>query len=149
MVRQMVPWRETLPRPLNRLEEEMERLFGRLMPEEGWWKPLEGFAPEVNVLERDSDFEVTVDLPGIKPEEVNVELRDGMLWISGKKEEEKEDKGKTYHRIERRYGEFRRQIPLPRTVDPENVVAEYHDGVLKITVAKTEEAKPKRIEVKT
>ena len=149
MVRSMVPWRTRFPRPLVRFEEEMENFFNRLIPEEGWLKPLEGFSPDVNLVETDLGFELTVDLPGLKPEDVTVEMRDGGLWISGKREEEKEEKGKTYHRLERRYGEFQRLIPLPVPVDQEKVEAEYHDGVLKISVPKTEESKPKRIEVKS
>jgi len=146
----LIPWSERLPRPISRLEEEMERFFGQMLPrDEGWLKSLGGFAPDVNVVETEEGFEVTADLPGIKPEEMSVELRDGGLWISGKKEEEKEEKGKTYHRLERRYGEFRRVVPVPGATDDEKVQAEYHDGVLKISVPKSEAAKPKKIEVKT
>ena len=149
MVRSMLPWKERLPRPFGRLEEEFESLMNRFFRAEEFGLPMEGFTPEVNVVESDGELEVTVDLPGIEPKDVDVELRDGNLWISGKKKEEKEEKGKTYHRVERRYGEFRRVIPLPTTVDEEKIEAEYHEGVLKITVPKTESAKPKRIEVTT
>ena len=149
MVRSMVPWKERLPRPFGKLEEEFESMMNRFFRPEEFGLSLERFAPEVNVVESDGELEITADLPGIKQEEVNVELRDGNLWISGKKEEEKEEKGKTYHRLERRYGEYRRVIPLPTTVDEEKIEAEYQEGVLKITVPKTESAKPKRIEVTT
>jgi HSP20 family protein len=79
---------------------------------------------------------------------VTVEIREGSLWVSGERKEEKEEKGKTIHRVERHYGAFRRVIPLDLPVDREKVEAKYHDGELKISVAKSPEAETKRIEVK-
>lgn len=138
----MVPSLERSPlRPLIRFEREMENLMERL----GGW---EGFEPKVNVAETEKEFEITAELPGLKPEEVTVEIRNGDLWISGERKEEKEEKGKTWHRVERRYGEFRRTIPLPEAVAKEKVEATFSEGVLKVIVPKTEEAKPRHIEVK-
>jgi HSP20 family protein len=128
------------------MENLMERFF---RPEEGWFPAVTEFAPKADLAETDAAYELTVDLPGIKPEDVNVEIRDGGLWISGTRKEEKEEKGKTFHRLERSYGEFRRLIPLAGGVDADKVEAEYKDGVLKVTVPKTEAAKPKHITVKT
>ena len=122
----------------------MQRFFGE--DEEPWEFPL--FTPHVNLAETNENYEVTAELPGLKPEEVNVELREGSLWISGEKKEEKEEKGKTFHKIERRSGEFRRVIPLAAPVNDSEVKATFEHGVLKITVPKTEQAKPKKIEVK-
>ncbi|HUG90037.1 MAG TPA: Hsp20/alpha crystallin family protein [Planctomycetaceae bacterium] len=106
------------------------------------------WTPQVNVSETDEHYEVEVDLPGLKPEEFNVELRHGDLWITGEHKHESEQTEKTWHRIERRVGQFRRVIRLGDDVDPENVNAEYKDGVLHLTVGKSESAKAKRIEVK-
>ena len=94
-------------------------------------------------------MEITVELPGMKPEDVKVEVLEGRLMIHGEKKEEKEVTDKTFHRVERRYGEFRRTLPLPTTIDAEKVVAEFKDGVLKVTVPKVPAAQPKNIEVKT
>lgn len=142
MLRTLVPSLERSPlRPLIRFEREMENLMERL----GGW---EGFEPKVNVAETEKEFEITAELPGLKPEEVTVEIRNGDLWISGERKEEKEEKGKTWHRVERRYGEFRRTIPLPEAVAKEKVEATFSEGVLKVIVPKTEEAKPRHIEVK-
>lgn len=147
MVRSLVPWRVRFPRPLVRLEEEMERMMEPLFREEnGWWT--KGFTPTTNVAETENEFEVTIDLPGMKAEEINIELKEGNLLISGEKKEEKEEKGKTYHRIERYYGEFCRLIPLTSPVKEEKVSAEYKEGVLKVTLPKTEEVKPRHIAVK-
>jgi HSP20 family protein len=127
-------------------EELMERLFrseeGRMTPAEGW------FTPRVDLTETEGQYEVKVDLPGLKPEEVKVELRNGDLWITGERKEEQEEKGKTYHRVERRHGEFRRVLPLPAEVAEERIEAKVENGVLTVTVPKTEPIKPKRIEVK-
>jgi HSP20 family protein len=102
----------------------------------------------VDFTESETQYEVKVDLPGLKPEEVKVELRNGDLWISGERQEEKEEEGKTYHRIERRYGEFRRVLPLPVEVSEEKIEARVENGVLTVRVPKVEIAKPKTIEVK-
>lgn len=155
MLGSLVPWRQRplLPttdrfsRLVDRMEGEMEDLLDR------FWTSEEGpvarrFLPTVDLVEAENQFEVTIDLPGLKPEEVDVELKNGDLWIAGKREEEKEDKGKTYHRIERRHGEFRRVLPLPAAIDAEKIEARFDNGVLKIIVPKTEEAKAKHIEVK-
>jgi HSP20 family protein len=146
MLRSMVPWRERFPATFPRFENEMEDLVERFFgPGDDWG--LTRFAPALNVSETEEAYEVSVELPGMKAEEVEVELKEGNLWISGEKKEEKEEKGKAYHRMERRHGEFRRMIRLPGTVDEGKVEAKFADGVLTIHVPKTEEVKPKRIPV--
>jgi HSP20 family protein len=148
MVRSVIPWTRRVP-TFEKFENEMNRLMERFFtPEEGEWTAAM-FTPSTNVVETETGYEVSVELPGMKPEEFNVEFKEGSLWISGEKKEEKEEKGKTYHRIERHYGEFRRIVPLPGTVSEEKVEAEYKDGVLKVVVPKAEAAKPKKIEVKS
>ena len=148
MLRTLVPWRERFPLAFPRFEREMEEMMERAFGEGNGWE-VGKFAPEVNVAETEKEFEVTMELPGLKPEEVNVELKNEALWITGEKREEKEEKGKTFHRTERRYGEFRRTIPLPGTVNEEKVKAHFENGLLKVTIPKSEEAKPKRIPIKT
>ena len=143
----LVPRVERLPRPLVRFEREMENLMERLFnPDDGRW--LVGFVPAANVVETETAYEVTLELPGMKPEEFKGELKNGDLWVTGEKREEKEEKGKTFHRVERTYGEFRRVIPLPGEVAEAKIEAEYKEGVLKILVPKTEKAKPRRVEVR-
>lgn len=153
MVRSLVPWTRSLPRPFGRLENEMTELMERFFgPEERLWNGLErveGFTPNINLAETEKEYEVTVELPGLKPEEFNVELKEGALWISGYREEEKEEKEKTFHRIERRYGEFRRMVPLPGEVNEEKVEAAFKEGVLRVIIPKAEVVKPRHIEVKT
>jgi HSP20 family protein len=105
------------------------------------------FVPEANVLETEKAVEVTLDLPGMKPEDVRLEVREGRLCVSGEKREEKEEKGKTFHRIERRSGAFLRAIPLPAVVDDTKADAKFVEGVLKVTLPKTAEAMPKAIPI--
>jgi len=147
MVSALRRWMPPLPRTLARLENEMEGLMERFFgPEE--WKGWEVFAPDMNVAETEERYEVTVELPGMKPEDFTVELKNGQLWISGEKKEEREEKGKTFHRVERRYGEFRRVIPLPTPVEEGQIEAQYKDGVLHVILPKAAEARPKHIQVK-
>ena len=136
---------EVLNRMEDRIEDSMERLVGG---DSGWLRPVEGFIPRINLTETETELEVTAELPGLKPEDVTVELKGHDLWISGKTQQEKEEKGKTFHRVERRHGEFRRVLALPSTVDESKIDAKFEGGVLKVTMPKTETAKPRHIEVK-
>jgi HSP20 family protein len=132
------------------MDEEFEELMERLFHSEEGMTPVKGwFTPRIDFTESDTQYEVKVDLPGLKPEEVKVELRGGDLWISGERKEEKEEEGKTFHRIERRHGEFRRVLPLPVEVAEEKIEARVENGVLTVIVPKSETVKPKSIEVKT
>jgi len=148
MTRTLVPWRSTLPQPLDMFRREVDSLFDQFLGSDGGWSMPLSFQPSLNLAETEQGYEVTAELPGLKPEDFNVELKDGELWISGEKKEEHEEKGKNYHRVESRFGQFRRSIRLPHAVDSEKVDAEYKDGILRIHVPKSESAKPRRIEVK-
>ena len=146
----LVPWRTRFPATFRRVERDMGELMDRFLHDEEFWAlpEAEWFTPKADIAETDKGYEVTMDLPGIDPRDLTVEIREGSLWVSGERKEEKEEKGKTFHRVERHYGAFRRVIPLDLPVDREKVEAKYHDGVLKISVAKSPEAETKRIEVK-
>lgn len=150
MVRSLVPWTGMWPRSLEVFPREwenvMERFFGAPTMRE--WEEAEKFIPRMNVAETENEFEVTVELPGMKPEEVKVELENGNLKVYGERKEEKEEKEKTFHRIERKYGSFYRVFALPAMVEEEKIAAKFHEGVLTVTLPKTEKVKPKQIEVK-
>jgi HSP20 family protein len=105
--------------------------------------------PPLDVSETDDRFELSLDLPGIDSEAVSVSFEDGMLTISGKREFADENKGQTWHRIERGFGTFARSVRLPRTADPERIDATFDKGVLTVSVPKAEAAKPRTIEVKS
>jgi HSP20 family protein len=133
----------------DQMEREMRDLMEGFTGTDGGELTTMNFVPSIDLVERENEFEVTVDLPGLKPKQVTVEFKDGALWITGERKEEKEEKDKTYHRIERSYGEFRRVLPLSSAVKDDEIEAKFTDGVLKVLVPKTEEAKTRRIEVKS
>ena len=135
--------------PFRVAREEMETLWSQLIgePTERLFKGR--MVPSLDLSETPSTVEVRMDVPGMKPEEIDIQLANGVLTISGERKEEKEEKGKTFHRVERRYGSFSRSVTVPATVTEDKVDAQYHDGVLTITLQKTEEAKARKIKIKT
>jgi HSP20 family protein len=107
------------------------------------------FVPAVDVYEDEQNVMLKLEVPGVNEEDLNVSLENSTLTVSGERKFEKEEKEENFHRIERRYGSFTRTFRLPSTVDPEKVEAAYDKGILKITLAKRAEAKPKQIKVST
>ncbi len=105
------------------------------------------WVPSVDVSETDGDYQIKAEIPDVKKEDVKVTVEDGVLTIQGERMQEKEEKGKKYHRVERSYGSFVRSFTLPDLVDEEKVKAEFKDGVLNLHLPKSEKAKPKAIEV--
>jgi len=149
MARTLVPWTGNPVRMFESLRREINDLMDEFFGTQDGNELTPWFAPRINLAETDQAYEISVDLPGMKPEEFAVELKDGQLWISGERRHEHEEKGKTYHRVERQYGRFQRAVSLPTAVKADQIQAEYKDGVLRITVPKDESAQAKRIAVKT
>jgi HSP20 family protein len=106
------------------------------------------WAPALDISERKDAYLVTVELPGVKLDDLQITLDDGLLTIQGERHFAHDSSEQQYHRIERRYGAFRRSITLPAHVMADAVEASFEDGVLQIVVPKAEEAKPKRIQVR-
>ena len=133
---------------LSDLRDEIDRLFESPLSE--LTRPsqlLSGWTPALDVYENKDNFVVKAELPGMKKEDIEVSLHDGSLSISGeRKTESKHEEGEVY-RAERFFGRFQRTVTLPTTVAADKVKAAYNDGVLTITLPKTEEAKPKKIDV--
>jgi HSP20 family protein len=148
MTRALAPWTTRLPRLVDFDVDFPKWMMEVLGPEVTTFGRDGKFLPEANLAETEKSVEVTVELPGMKPEEVKVEIKGEQLWITGEKKEEKEEKGKTFHRMERRTGMFRRIFTLPVEVVDEKVEAKFAEGVLKITLPKAEKVAPKQIEVK-
>ncbi len=147
MVRSLVPWGARTPQLFDRFRREMDELFGDFFGREDGGE--RAFAPRTNIAETETHYEISVDLPGVKADDVTVELKSGNLWISGERKEEREEKGTTWHRVERQHGQFCRVFPLDMDVDADHIEAEYKDGVLRVTVPKSQTVRPKKIEVKT
>ncbi len=107
----------------------------------------DGFMPSVDISETDTQFELSVELPGMKKEDITVDLERGRLTISGERKFENEEKGKNYHRIETQYGSFNRTFHLPDTINEDSVVAKYDNGILNITIEKSDDKVKKQIEI--
>jgi HSP20 family protein len=127
-------------RSLRLFQDSVNRLFSEEPSARPW-------APPVDVVENENELVLTADLPGINQEDIDVRVEDGTLTIKGKRDFAEEDKAKGYHRIERSYGSFVRCFSLPDSVDPEKIGADYKNGVLTVTVAKKEIAKPRAVKV--
>lgn len=144
-------------RPQNTLEElssDVERIFDSLVGRTvgnvfRGGNPLQKFSPHLDVIETPHEFVVSVDLPGVKPEEVQVEVEDGKLTVSGNRETVAEENTKHVHRVERSKGSFHRVVSLPRDIDADRIDARYENGVLHVTLPKSAEKKPRTIEVRT
>ena len=140
--------------PVKEMEElhnRLSNLFGRTPARLGEGKEesitVAEWAPLVDITEDDKEYIIKTELPEVKKEEVKVSVENGLLTIVGERKFEKEE-NKKYHRVERAYGRFMRSFVLPESVDPDKVNAEFRDGVLKVHLAKSEQTKPKQIEVK-
>lgn len=108
----------------------------------------DGWLPAVDIKEEADRFVVRADVPGVDAKDIDVNVEDGLLCIAGKRESEVKDEKDGYCRVERSYGEFRRQFSLPATADANKVTAKSDKGVLEVIIGKSEVHKPKRITVK-
>jgi HSP20 family protein len=128
------------------LADELDQLFGRSIAEFTRGAQLPGWSPVVDVFEDKDAYTVKAELPGLKKEEIEVSVHDGTLVISGERKLEQKTEGEV-HRTERFYGKFQRVIGLPAQVEANKVQAGYKDGVLTITLPKTEQVKPRQIAI--
>jgi HSP20 family protein len=134
-------------RELNVLQDRMNRLFQDFAPRGEQDLTTGNFVPPVDIYEDEHSVTLKVEVPGLDPKDVDVQVENNTLTIKGERKFEKEEKEENFHRIERRYGSFIRSFALPTTVDTDNVKADYENGVLKVQLAKRAEAKPKQIKV--
>jgi HSP20 family protein len=137
------PFREVfdLQRRINQLFDDSAATGSR----EG--VALSAWAPAVDIYEDENAFLIKLELPEVNREDVKVNLHDNTLSISGERRFENEDKREGYHRVERSYGQFYRSFALPPNVNPEAINAQFKDGMLRLTLPKKAEAKPKQIQV--
>ena len=147
MVWEISQWR---PFEFEKMRKEMDRLWDSFLEGRPGRKARdqEEWIPSLDFSETKSDLVVKAELPGIDPKDIDISLSEGVLTIRGEKRQEKEEKEEGYHLVERRYGSFTRSIRLPREIQNEKINASYQNGVLKITLPKTEEAKKKEVKIK-
>lgn len=140
----------TVSRPGNRFacaNGEFNRMFeemfngGSLIESQGTW------APRADVHETDDAFVVQLDVPGIDKNDVKVKFEDNTLVVTGERKYENKDDNKNYHHVERVYGSFTRTLKLPKDINAQKISANFKNGVLEITLPKSEEVKPKEIEI--
>lgn len=126
--------------------EDFDQMLGRMFgePANAWLTKV----PQLDLVETDKEVEVRLDAPGFKPEQLDVQLMGEVLTITGKQEEKKEEKGKTFHIVERHAGNFTRNIALPCGVNANAIEAKFTDGVLTVRMPKTVEATGRKIQVK-
>jgi HSP20 family protein len=142
--------------PTFPLYREMEEMTDRLNRFLGTWTRPNGkelltvtdWTPVVDIQETDVEYLVKVELPEVKKEDVKVTVENGVLTLQGERKQEKEEKGKRFHRIERSYGSFLRTFTVPLDTDEAKVAADFKDGILKVHLPKTEKPRPKAIEVR-
>jgi HSP20 family protein len=141
----LVRWRPM--RDLIDIQDEINRMFQDFTGGTEGEARLPKLYPAVDIVENKDSFVVKAELPGMKKEDVKLTLQNNILILSGEKKQEQEEKGKSYHRLERSYGTFYRTIELPVQVKAEDIKAEFRDGILTIDLPKVEEAKPKEISI--
>lgn len=136
-------------RELNRLTNEMDRLLGELTGRTSGQESVvtAGWAPAVDIRETKNAIEITAELPGMDPADIEVTVENGVLSIRGQRTFEKSTEDATYHRMERGYGMFERRFSLPRSVDAGHIDAKFRHGLLTLTVPKREEAMPRSVKV--
>jgi HSP20 family protein len=131
------------PEPFTReIDRVFDAFFGQTDQGRRW-------VPPMDLVEAEDHFVLKADLPGLVESDVNLEVQDGTLTISGERKAEHEQREKGWYRIERSFGSFSRSVTLPDGVDPDRIEAAFNDGVLEVRIPKPEERKPRRISIST
>jgi HSP20 family protein len=138
-------------RELGTIQNEMNRLFNSFFDTptagSGNGPALRRWVPAMDLIETQTDFVLKADLPGMSESDVNIELEDNVLTISGERKAEHEERKAGYYRVERSFGAFRRSLTLPEGVDPDSVKATFADGVLEVTVPKPAQQVPRKVQI--
>jgi HSP20 family protein len=137
-------------RELEDLSKGLNQWFGQPLMRrlEGDGATFADWAPALDVEENDKEYVIKADLPAIKKDDLKISIDHGMLSIEGERKQEKEEKGRKFHRVERSYGRFLRRVDLPQDVDDTKVAADFKDGVLTVRLPKSAAAKPRAVDVK-
>jgi HSP20 family protein len=144
--RQMALIRWEPARELTTLQSEMNRLFNSFFEGNGEGSPRR-WTPSMDLVEVEDHLVLRADLPGLSEEDVNIEVQDNVLTVSGERTTEREEKREGYYRMERAFGNFSRSMTLPEGVDAEKIQASFDKGVLEVRIPKPEERKPRRISI--
>jgi len=136
-------------RELSSIQSEMNRLFNNFFdtPTTTDGGRLRRWVPAMDLLENGDDYVLRADLPGVSEGDVNIELDDNVLTISGERQAAHEERKEGYYRVERAFGRFSRSLTLPKGVDPEAVRGNLENGVLEVRIPKPEQHKPRRVAI--
>src|SRR6201981_3096911 len=145
-VRTINRWEQPF-RGATTLQEQINRVFGDVVGRTSEESNLTPWAPEVDIYETENELVVKADLPDVNPQDLDIRVENNILTIRGERKFEAKAHEDNYLRIERAYGSFSRSFSLANSVNSDAIKADYHDGVLTLSVPKTEEAKPKQIKV--
>ncbi len=144
----MVRWRPL--RDIVSIQDEMNQLFDDFFGRtpKRWFRPEEGlWTPNVDVSETKDEIVLTAEMPGMKKEDITLSVQDNVITLSGEKKSEEEKKDANFYRLERSFGSFCRSFTLPTPVEAEKIKASFKDGILKVTLPKSEKVKPKEIPI--
>lgn len=143
----LIRWEPT--RELNSLQSEMNRLFNTFFdaPPGGNGGSLRRWVPAMDLVETADHFVLRADLPGLTEDDLNIEVENNVLTVSGERNAEHETEGEGYYRVERAFGTFSRSLTLPEGVDPDAVGASFDKGVLEVRIPKPEQTKPRRVSI--
>jgi HSP20 family protein len=134
-------------RELDTLQTDINRVFDTFFGGSTANGATRRWVPAMDLVETDDQLVLRADLPGLERDDVNIEIKDGVLTVSGERKAEHEETRNGYHRVERAYGGFSRSLSLPRGVDAEQVQAEFDKGVLEVRIPKPAERKPHRVQI--
>ena len=137
-------------RELQSIQQEMNRLFGTVFDGQAGGRngdSLKRWIPAMDLVEEGEHYVLRADLPGVEETDVNVELEDNVLTISGERRSKSEERREGYYRIERASGSFSRSLTLPEGIDPDSVKASFDKGVLEVSIPKPEQRKPRRVAI--
>jgi len=136
---------------LNTIQNEMNRLFNTFFDQPAATAGRSGnsrrWLPAMDLVETDDHYVLRADLPGLSDEDVNVQLEDNVLTISGERKSDQETKQEGFYRLERAFGAFARSLTLPEGIDPDSVQAHFDRGVLEVRVPKPEQKKPRQVQI--
>jgi HSP20 family protein len=134
-------------RELDSLQGDMNRLFDRFFDGRGANGAARRWIPPMDLVETEEHLVLRGDLPGMTEDDVEIEIKDNVLTVSGERRAEHDERNEGYHRVERSFGRFSRSLTLPQGVDAANVEARFVNGVLEVQIPKPVEAKPTRVEI--
>jgi HSP20 family protein len=141
----LVRWDST--REVDSLQSEVNRLFDTFFGGASTDRGVRRWVPAMDLVETDHDLVLKADLPGLDKDGVNIEVKDGVLTVSGVRKAEHEERTDGFYRVERAFGTFSRSMSLPQRIDAERISASFDRGVLEVRIPKPEERKPHRVEI--